>query len=150
MVVLSRQDAPYVHELYLYDTGGAAVFEAEALDYAVGANMVVLVYDITSRESFQSCKKWLRAATKGRWYEGRLSGCLVGNKADLRARQAVDSSVAEEWAEEHGLRYFETSALPEEKAWAAPLAHLESTLRRLYEDHVQRTDELAREHFNLK
>ena len=150
MVVLSRQDAPYVHELFLHDTGGAPVFEGEAVEHAAGANQVVLVFDLTSRESFQSCKKWLRAAAKGRWYEGRVPGCLIGNKSDLRARQAVDSSAAEEWAEEHGLRYFETSALPEEKAWAAPLAYLQSSLRSLYEEHVRHTDELARDHFHTK
>jgi hypothetical protein len=52
--------------------------------------MVALVFDVTSRESLQSCAKWLRRFHDSRaaaaTHAGRsaIRGVLIGAKADLR------------------------------------------------------------------
>ena len=84
--------------------------EGEAVEHAAGANQVVLVFDLTSRESFQSCKKWLRAAAKGRWYEGRVPGCLVGNKSDNQSARQVSTQEGQALAAEYDVRFIEASA----------------------------------------
>lgn len=40
-----------------------------------------------------------------------ILGVLVGNKSDLSERRTVQSSVAQEWAQAHGLDYHETCAV---------------------------------------
>lgn len=40
-----------------------------------------------------------------------VKGVLVGNKSDLAARREVETAVAQEWAQEQGLEYHETSAV---------------------------------------
>lgn len=40
-----------------------------------------------------------------------VKGVLVGNKSDLASRREVETTVAQEWAQEQGLQYLETSAV---------------------------------------
>lgn len=107
-------------ELLLLDTPGSSTFNQREQGGAVwsSAAMVALVYDVSSRDSLQSCAKWLRrfhdsralaAAHAGR---SAIRGVLIGTKADLREddRAEVTESEARSFAESCGLAYFETSA----------------------------------------
>ena len=40
-----------------------------------------------------------------------VAGVLIGNKCDLQERCVVPSEQAEEWAQTHGLQFFEVSAV---------------------------------------
>eukprot|EP00959_Pyramimonas_sp_CCMP1952_P012426 262548-Pyramimonas_sp.AAC.1 len=40
-----------------------------------------------------------------------VAGVLIGNKCDLHERCVIPSEVAEEWAQSHGLQFFEVSAV---------------------------------------
>lgn len=40
-----------------------------------------------------------------------VKGVLVGNKSDLASRREVETAVAQEWAQEQGLQYHETSTV---------------------------------------
>ncbi|MBZ3872143.1 Intraflagellar transport protein 27-like protein [Sciurus carolinensis] len=72
-------------------------------------NVLCLVYDVTSEQSFSSCGKWLEKA-RAQAPGSILPGVLVGNKTDLAGRRTVDSAQARAWALSQGLECFETSA----------------------------------------
>lgn len=76
--------------------------------YYRGAAAAVIVYDVTSADSFSRAKAWVaelqRQGTPG------LVMALAGNKADLEAQRAVGGEEAAEYAREQGLHFAETSA----------------------------------------
>jgi GTPase SAR1 family protein len=76
--------------------------------YYRGAAAAVIVYDVTSADSFARAKAWVqelqRQGTPG------LVMALAGNKADLEAQRAVSAEEAGEYAREQGLHFAETSA----------------------------------------
>jgi len=76
-----------------------------------GASIILLVYDITNRETFNRLHSYLE---KG---QDNLSpilsknvGVLLGNKVDLNQHRQVKREEGEKFAEEHQFLFFETSA----------------------------------------
>jgi GTPase SAR1 family protein len=74
--------------------------------------MVAVVYDVSSRESFQSAAKWLQGVRAIR-PNNPIGGVLIANKIDLRetGRDVVSSEEGEQFAQQNGLMYFECSAV---------------------------------------
>lgn len=73
-----------------------------------GAQALLLVYDATSRESFEALDQWLReAAAHG---AGGAVRVLCANKCDLVKLRRVTEAEGRAWAETHGFAYHETSA----------------------------------------
>ncbi|XP_017712374.1 PREDICTED: intraflagellar transport protein 27 homolog isoform X2 [Rhinopithecus bieti] len=98
-------------------------------------NVLCLVYDVTSEQSFNNCSKWLekaRAQAPGLY----LPGVLVGNKTDLVGRRAVDSAEARAWALGQGLECFETS-VKEMENFEAPFHCLAKQFHQLYREKVE-------------
>lgn len=68
-------------KLQIWDTAGQEAFQSITRSYYRSAAGALLVYDITSLESFENIAKWLD--------EARINGnpemvlCLVANKSDL-------------------------------------------------------------------
>nr|KAF6495264.1 intraflagellar transport 27 [Rousettus aegyptiacus] len=73
-------------------------------------NVLCLVYDVTSEQSFSNCSKWLEKA-RSQAPGTSLPGVLVGNKTDLTGRRVVETAQAQAWALGQGLECFETSVL---------------------------------------
>ncbi|XP_011834327.1 PREDICTED: intraflagellar transport protein 27 homolog isoform X3 [Mandrillus leucophaeus] len=95
-------------ELFIFDSAGKELF-SEMLDKLwESPNVLCLVYDVTSEQSFNNCSKWLEKA-RAQAPGTSLPGVLVGNKTDLVGRRAVDSAEARAWALGQGLECFETS-----------------------------------------
>nr|XP_012642566.1 intraflagellar transport protein 27 homolog isoform X2 [Microcebus murinus] len=98
-------------------------------------NVLCLVYDVTSEQSFNSCAKWLEKA-RAQIPGSSLPGVLVGNKADLAGRRVVDSAQAQAWALGQGLEYFETS-VKEMENYEAPFVCLAKQFHHLYQEKVE-------------
>ena len=147
LVVASRPvpDSQYVLETYFYDVGGQEVFQDLAPDFVQDANLVMIVYDVTSQDSFSKCEKWFQLCRKKRGYGGKLLGCLVGKKSDLKSRHSVRTQVGQEWALDHGLEFFEVSC--KGKSWEAPFKWLVDQFHQRYKDHLARTQEAAKQYF---
>jgi small GTP-binding protein len=97
-------------KLQIWDTGGSERYRSMAPMYFQSANMAVIVYDVTSRSSFNDVETWVtELRNKG------LSSCLIalaGNKSDLTVAREVSKREGEELATKHKLDLFmETSAL---------------------------------------
>ena len=67
--------------LNLWDTAGQERFKSLIPSYIKDSAVAIVVYDITSKQSFQSVNKWIEDAKNLRDDEVML--VLVGNKSDL-------------------------------------------------------------------
>lgn len=72
-----------------------------------GLHAVILVFDITNRQSFESLHQWIQAAA---WEGKTRTMVLMGNKTDLDAHRKVTYQEAQAFAQSEGLVYFEGSA----------------------------------------
>ena len=110
---ISVEDTPV--SLHIWDTAGQERFQSLGTAFYRGADVCLLVFDISNASSFTNLQSWMQ--------EFRLQAgdskeiILVGNKADLKeAQQAVFLRSIKEFcqqggtAEQPAIRYFEVSA----------------------------------------
>nr|XP_045219643.1 intraflagellar transport protein 27 homolog isoform X4 [Macaca fascicularis] len=122
-------------ELFIFDSAGKELF-SEMLDKLwESPNVLCLVYDVTSEQSFNNCSKWLEKA-RAQAPGTSLPGVLVGNKTDLVGRRAVDSAEARAWALGQGLECFETS-VKEMENFEAPFHCLAKQFHQLYREKAE-------------
>lgn len=100
-------------KLQIWDTAGQESFKSITRSYYRAAAVALLVYDITSRDSFESISSWLEECKVNGNPEMTL--VLVGNKTDLEESREVTYEEGEHYAKEHGMLFFETSAKTAEK-----------------------------------
>jgi len=95
-------------ELHIWDTAGQERYRSLMPMYFRGAVAAVLVYDITSEESFQNVQSWVK--------ELRQSGpdsimlAVAGNKRDRQKERKVGYSQGQFYADQLNAIFMETSA----------------------------------------
>ncbi|KAI9841910.1 MAG: hypothetical protein M1837_000296 [Sclerophora amabilis] len=100
---LSVRGNPY--RLNLLDTAGQERFRTLSNSYYRGAHGVVLVYDISSRDSFLTMERWFEEA-EANAIPGVVT-YLVGSKSDRAPKsRAVQPSEGQALAEKHGAAGF--------------------------------------------
>jgi Ras-related protein Rab-1A len=95
-------------KLQIWDTAGQERFRTITSAYYRGADGIIMVYDVTSSESFDHVEEWLSEVD--RYANPNTSKLLVGNKADLIEEKVVAESDAQAFAERIGVSFLETSA----------------------------------------
>ncbi|KAG6402264.1 hypothetical protein SASPL_139141 [Salvia splendens] len=100
---IALQDSTTV-KFEIWDTAGQERYAALAPLYYRGAAVSIIVYDITSPESFHKAKYWVKELQKHGSPD--IVMALVGNKADLNEKRedGID------YAEKNGMYFIETSA----------------------------------------
>ena len=93
-------------KLVIWDTAGQERFHSIAIKALKSAQGVIIVYDVTKKETFDHVNNWLETI-KEEMPEPNL--ILFGNKIDLENRE-VSFEDAEKYANKNNLKYFETSA----------------------------------------
>lgn len=93
----------------IWDTAGQERYRAITSAYYRGAVGALLVYDITSFESFNNARKWLTELRDHS--DSNIVVLLAGNKNDLSHLRAVSVEQAHEFANSEDLTTIETSAL---------------------------------------
>ena len=106
--VLSFERMGKVVKLQLWDTAGQERFRTITHSYYRGAHGIMLVFDVTNRESFDNISTWLKDVSK--FGVDSAPMLLVGNKCDCVAQRNVSASEAQQLAESIGCKYIETSA----------------------------------------
>ncbi|WAR03981.1 RAB35-like protein [Mya arenaria] len=94
-------------KLQIWDTAGQERFRTITSTYYRGTHGVVVVYDVSSGESFANVKRWLHEIDTNCDVVNRI---LVGNKDDDPDRKVVLTQDAQRFAEQMGIQLFETSA----------------------------------------
>eukprot|EP00700_Malawimonas_jakobiformis_P003811 EC726731.1.p1 GENE.EC726731.1~~EC726731.1.p1 ORF type:complete len:208 (+),score=33.86 EC726731.1:110-733(+) len=92
----------------IWDTAGQERCHSLAPMYYRGAAAAIVVYDITSKDSFERAKSWVQELQ--RQGSSNIVIALAGNKLDLEAQRKVDYEEARRYAEENGVMFMETSA----------------------------------------
>jgi small GTP-binding protein len=96
-------------KVLIWDTAGQEKFQNIAKNYYKGANGVLLVYDITSKKSFERVDFWLKELKENNRIED-LFICLVGNKIDLEDKRIISKEKGKEYADANNIHFFEVSA----------------------------------------
>ncbi|XP_038054831.1 ras-related protein Rab-35-like [Patiria miniata] len=94
-------------KLQIWDTAGQERFRTITSTYYRGTHGVIVVYDVTSAESFVNVKRWLHEIEQNC---DDVSRILVGNKNDCPERKVVLTEDATNFAEQMTIQLFETSA----------------------------------------
>jgi len=100
--------------VHIFDTSGADMFADVRNEFYRDAHGLLLVMDVTRRETFEILADWVLEIKQELIREGRgldSTICfLAANKCDEAASREVDEVEARLWAELHGFVYCETSA----------------------------------------
>ena len=94
--------------LLLYDTAGQEKFKSLIPMYIRDANIILVVYDITVKDSFTHTEHWVNE-TKDLKREDAIF-VLIGNKIDLEDKRVVSQKEGEDFATEKGFIFYEVSA----------------------------------------
>ena len=121
----ANDDDYYIVKVQIWDTAGQERYKAVTSAYYRGAYGALLVYDITSSQSFEDSKEWLHEirentgeggaaednitdSSESKLEEG-IDVILVGNKSDLENLRTVQMEEAAEYAKQQNLHFLETS-----------------------------------------
>jgi Ras-related protein Rab-6A len=95
-----------VVRIQIWDTAGQEKFNSLITSYIRNASIVILIFDITVRQSFDQLESWVKIVldlTNPVFF-------IVGNKVDLDGQRQVSTADGEKFAALQSAKYFETSA----------------------------------------
>ena len=95
-------------EMQICDTAGQEKFQSVCPNFYRDSQAAMIVFDVTSRESFEKVTFWLDelSAIMG----DKFTKLIVGNKVDLEEERVVSIDEGTEFAQSRGLKIIETSA----------------------------------------
>ncbi|KAL4424704.1 hypothetical protein ABPG77_000047 [Micractinium sp. CCAP 211/92] len=94
--------------LQLWDTAGQERFRSLIPSYIRDSSVAVVVYDVTSRQSFLNIQRWVEEVRAERGSDVII--VLVGNKTDLVDKRQVSIEEGDAKARELAVMFIETSA----------------------------------------
>ena len=92
-------------KLQIWDTAGQEKYRGLIPSYVRNSSLVFLIYDITSKKSFENLQNWIEFIQSIE----KTKIVICGNKIDLDERQ-VSKEEGENFAKKKGLIFFEVSA----------------------------------------
>ena len=96
-------------KISIYDTAGEEKYRHLIKNYYNGSNGILLVFDITDKNSFDNLNFWLDELEKN-CNLNNLYIFLVGNKTDLKKERKVSYDEAKNFADMKKIPYIEISA----------------------------------------
>ena len=97
-------------KLQLWDTAGTEKFKSITTGYYRGANAAFVVFDLTSRISFDSVSEWIQNYYNYSNPNSEKNVVLIGNKSDLKENREISDEEINKFAINNNIKYFETSA----------------------------------------
>ena len=95
-------------KLQIWDTAGQERFRNVVSTYFRGAHGILLIYDVTNRESFKNLENWLIEIEKNA--SENVLKILIGNKNDLEDERDITPDEGKAFANRNGMQFIETSA----------------------------------------
>ena len=95
-------------KMQIWDTAGQERFKNIIASYYRGAHGILLIYDVTDKDSFKNLSNWLIEIEKNA--SKNVLKVLIGNKVDLEDKRVIAYNQGKEFADTYGLKYIETSA----------------------------------------
>jgi Ras-related protein Rab-1A len=94
-------------KMQIWDTAGQERFKNIIASYYRGAHGILLLYDVTDRDSFKNLNNWLIEIEKNA--NKNVLKILIGNKTDLEDKRVISYNQGKEFADNYGLKFIETS-----------------------------------------
>lgn len=94
--------------LQIWDTAGQERFRTLTSAYYRGAMGILLVYDLTTEDSFKHIANWLQNIEENA--SSDVCKALVGNKVDADDERVIDFQRGKSISDNANLEFFETSA----------------------------------------
>ena len=113
----------YIHQVNLHgnfikmkiwDTAGQERFKSMSVNVIKTVDALILVYSITSRQSFNNLESWIKQLNDFTDLS-KKPVIIIGNKSDLNELREVSYEEGQSYAKTHGYNFYETSALTGEK-----------------------------------
>ena len=101
------------YNIDLWDTAGQEKYYQITKIFFKGSNVIIFVYDVTSKSSFAGLSKWMDMAKETT--DGQYVCGIVGNKNDLYLDAKVDEKEARDLAESKGYKFKLVSAFKDPK-----------------------------------
>ena len=95
-------------KMQIWDTAGQERFRNVISSYFKGAHGILLIYDITTRDSFKELENWLGEVERNA--SSQVLKILIGNKCDLEEKREITKDEGEAFANRNGMQFMETSA----------------------------------------
>ncbi|XP_027976866.1 EF-hand calcium-binding domain-containing protein 4B isoform X4 [Eumetopias jubatus] len=106
-VKMVRVDDSFV-ALQLWDTAGQERYRCITQQFFRKADGVIVMYDVTARQSFLSVRQWLSSVEEA--VGDYIPVLLLGNKIDNEKEREVPRGLGEQLAKENNLIFYECSA----------------------------------------
>ncbi|OHT11547.1 small GTP-binding protein [Tritrichomonas foetus] len=99
-------------DLQIWDTAGEVRFHSVGAAFYRGTDACILVYDVTSRDSFNRLKMWQEDLYTKSGIDDRDGFPLIvfGNKSDLDENREISTEEAEQWSAASNIPVVEVSA----------------------------------------
>ena len=94
-------------KVVFYDTSGQEKYNSLSYNYIKNSNGILLMYDISKKESFIKIKDWLNNIFEHKDKDFPI--LLLGNKCDLEEKREVTKEEGDQLAKELKLNFYETS-----------------------------------------
>ncbi|XP_036038451.1 EF-hand calcium-binding domain-containing protein 4B [Onychomys torridus] len=94
--------------LQLWDTAGQERYRCVTQQFFRKADGVVVMYDLTAKQSFLSIRQWLSSVEEA--VGDRIPVLLLGNKLDNEKEREVPRGLGEQLAKDNNLIFYECSA----------------------------------------
>ena len=95
-------------KIQIWDTAGQDRFRSITKNYYKGAHGIILIYDVTSRKTFENVQHWITQIKEE--VSDKVNIILVGNKIDDEKNRKVTTEEGQKMAASYELEFFETSA----------------------------------------
>ena len=124
----------------IWDTAGEERMKTMTYSYYRGCHVILVVYDVTERNSFKNVTTWIECIDK--FAKTNVLRILVGNKTDLEDKRIISREEGKQLAEENGLKYYEISALK--------TTGLQEMFEDVAKEYVEIYEQKAYKNFQLK
>ena len=98
------------YSVNLWDTVGQELYSNLNSIFFRGADIVILVYDVTNKNSFDSLEKWIKNVEDNTGSKSKYVCGIVGNKKDLVKEQIITDKMGKEYAKSKNMKFRMVSA----------------------------------------
>ena len=92
----------------IWDTAGQELYKSITKNFYRNSDGVIIVYDVTDRESFEKVQEWVQSISENTDTEKNIQKVLVANKVDLTRKVTKEEGM--KLAEKYNIPVFEASA----------------------------------------
>ena len=97
-------------QIKFWDTAGQEIFHSLTKNFYRKADGIIIVYDITNKESFERVQDWIKSVYDNTETYKEIQMIIVGNKIDLEEKREVRKEDGLKIGKYYEIDFFEASA----------------------------------------